>query len=646
MCGIAGYIGQAEPGILDEMLHRLVHRGPDDKGIYRGSGIALGARRLRVIDLLNGGQPKTNESKRIHVVLNGEIYNHRELQVELTNKGHHFVSRCDTEVLVHLYEEEGESFVHRLQGMFALALWDQEQQKLLLVRDRLGIKSLYVAPEEVGLDGNPLLLFSSELPSLLAVLSRHSINRHALAAYFSKLYIPGPETIYDEVVQLGPGEILKIQGGRRESWQYYRLDNEVTRDSSPPAMNRPEAFRTLLRDTVRSHLISDKPIGLLLSGGLDSASILAMMHQEMSEPINTFSIGYEPKADRAFNEIETARLLAEHFGTVHHTELVNPDVVQLLPKIIESMGEPFADSSSIPTYLISKIASQSVTVGLSGIGGDELFGGYPRYLGMHVAKQYSRFPVSLRKWMGRNVAFGLRDSADNQNRWGRVKRFMQDGDLSLADQYLSWTTFIPTEWGRSAFTKDFQDDAGFDYCEQAYREKFNRWPSKEPADQAMGLDLQTYLPDDLLRMADRLSMAHSLELRVPFCDHHLLALARTIPASVRLSRWKLKSFMRTALEPVIPSSILKRPKYGFQVPMARWLRDDLREMVHDYVSEKAIKEHEILNPKYVRWLLDQHESGARNFSDQVYGLLIYEMWKEKLKEQSQGQLLSRESFVS
>ena len=646
MCGIAGYIGEAEPSILHEMLKRLIHRGPDDEGIYREPGIALGARRLRVIDLVNGGQPKTNETGRLHVVLNGEIYNHRELQAELTGKGHHFTSRCDTEVLVHLYEEEGEAFVHRLRGMFAFALWDREQGTLLLGRDRLGIKSLYVAMNEVGLDGNPLLVFSSELPALVAALSRSTMNRHALAAYFSRLYVPGPNTMYEGIQQVGPGEILRIHQGQRESWTYFCPDRDRSALPPMPDTNKPEQFRYLLGETVRAHLISDRPLGLFLSGGLDSASLLAMMRQGTNGTINTFTIGYESDADHAYNEIGAAALLADHFGTEHHTEIVNPNAVELLPRILKAMGEPFADASAIPTFLISRVASHSITVGLSGIGGDELFGGYPRHLGMRLARQYSRLPIELRTWISRHVAPGLQESHDNQNRRGRVKRFLRTGHLPLVDQYLTWTTFIPPEWGHSAFTKDYQSEMGNHLLDSGYAEMFNEWPSADPADKAMGLDLQTYLPDDLLRMADRLSMAHSLELRVPFCDHHLLAFARTIPAPVKFSRWRLKGFMREALTPVLPPAILQRPKYGFQVPMARWLREELREMVHDYVTEKAVKEENVLNSTYVQWLIQQHECGSRNFSDQVYGLLVFEMWKELRKAQPECRVPSRESMVS
>ncbi len=630
MCGIAGYLGQADPQQLERMLARLVHRGPDDSGSHVEAGVALGARRLSVIDPAGGHQPVSNEAGTVWVALNGEIYNYRELREELIQKGHRFVSRCDTEVLAHLYEQEGEEGIKRLRGMFAYALWDRERQVLLLARDRFGIKPLYYCPQPGGGTAQ-VVAFSSELPSLLEAVGSRSIMPAAVLQYLTLLYVPGPGTIFEGIRQVMPGELLRIREGRLESWHYARMADPVEQVQVDDPREAAERFREVLRESVQAHLVSDVPLGLFLSGGLDSGSMLAMMRQVTNGPIRTFSIGYDAIADRSYNELAAARLLADTFGADHRDERLKPDAVHLVPKIVATMGEPFADSSAIPTYLVSELARRTVTVALTGIGGDELFGGYPRHMGLRAGALYASVPHAIRKWIANGLAPMLPEGTGSRNRRGRVKRFLRTGHLPVAEQYLTWVTFLPPEWGSSAFATEFYDRVGEEASAERYHALFDAWPSHDPSDRAMGLDLQTYLPDDLLRMGDRLSMAHSLELRVPFCDQYVLAFARTIPASLRFSGWRLKGFMRNALGPVLPGSILNRAKYGFQVPIARWLREDLREMVHDVLSDAAVRRRGYVKPGYVRWLIGQHESGARNFSDQIYALLVLELWHQQHK---------------
>ena len=589
-------------------------------------------RRLRVIDPAGGHQPFTNETGTVWVVMNGEIYNYRELRDELIKKGHRFVSNCDTEVLVHLYEQEGEDGVHRLRGMFAYALWDRERQTLLLVRDRLGIKPLYYTVRAGRTEGEGGVVFASELPALLAAYPPPALRPAALAQYLMLLYVPGPGTVFDGVQQLLPGELLKIVNGKIETRRYFRPEHSLGRRSSLAAADAATPFLELLFETVRAHLVSDVPLGLLLSGGLDSGAILAMMRRATNGSIRTFTIGYEAHADRSYNELDAARALARHFGTEHTEERLRPDAVKLLPRIVASMGEPFADSSSIPTYLVSEVARRSVTVALSGIGGDELFGGYPRYLGIRGGARYARAPETLRAWVATHLAPKLPEGDGSRNQLGRLKRFLADGHRSLPEQYVRWISFLPPEWGTSAFTPEWLAQVGPLATSDEYRSAFTRWPSEEPADRAMGLDLQTYLPDDLLRMGDRLSMAHSLELRVPFCDHELLSFALALPASARLAGGTLKGFMRKALRGLLPSTILNRAKYGFRVPLARWLREDLREMVHDLLSDETARRRGYVKPEYVRWLVHEHETGARNFADQIYALLVLELWQRQLDQ--------------
>ena len=632
MCGICGIIGQDDGAVLQRMLWRLIHRGPDEEGLYRQPGVALGARRLRVIDPDGGQQPVRNERGTVWAVMNGEIYNYRQLRQELLSKGHYLTSYCDTEVVVHLYEDEGFEAFRRLRGMFAIALWDHEHRTAWLVRDRLGIKPLYYAMRPNESNSGTCVVFSSEIPSLLEALPDWRLRPDAIAEYLAHLYVPGPDTIITGVHQLRPGEAMKISDGRVELLRYYRLDEEArVRNKWTDKEDDGEVLQ-VFRETVKAHLVSDVPLGLFLSGGIDSASLLAMMAKEHSEPVKTFSIGYEHPSDRSFSELESARFLANHFKTVHSETILRPDAVTLLPKVVEGMGEPFADSSAIPTYLVSEVARRTVTVALSGIGGDELFGGYPRYLGLRTAAQYQYLPVALRSQMARwSKHIGERGTGRDQA--ARLKRFLQDGHLPLQEQYRRWTTFIPAEWD-GVLWGDHLEAMFVDDRPLGSEILFDQWPSSDPVECAMGVDLQSYLPDDLLRMADRMSMAHSLELRVPFCDHHLLAATLRIPSRVRLTGWQLKGFMRRMLRGLLPDRILRAPKQGFMVPMARWFREDLRQMAHDLLSDDVVRDRGYVKPAYVRWLLEKHESGHRNFSDQLYALMVLELWHRGLRADS------------
>lgn len=636
MCGICGIIGETDGSALQPMLRRLIHRGPDEEGTYRQPGVSLGARRLRVIDPVGGHQPVRNERGTVWAVMNGEIYNYRELTHELVSRGHRLETRCDTEVLVHLYEDEGFEAFRRLRGMFAVALWDQERRSAWLVRDRLGIKPLYYAIRQYEAGRGPSVIFSSEIPSLLEALPDWRLRPEGVAEYLMHLYVPGPDTMIAGVHQLRPGEAMSISHEGVELLRYYRPE-EAFDDHEPWTIQ--EAGREVLHtfeETVQAHLVSDVPLGLFLSGGIDSASLLAMMAKEQRGPVKTFSIGYEHPSDQSFSELDSSRFLADHFKTVHSETILRPDAVALLGKVVEAMGEPFADSSAIPTYLVSEVARRTVTVAISGIGGDELFGGYPRYLGLRTAAQYQRIPRVLREHMAQwSRRIGEHGQARDQA--ARLKRFLGNGHLPLPEQYCRWTTFIPSEWDGILWGHRleamFLNNKPLGQAEAL----FVQWPSSDPADCAMGADLQSYLPDDLLRMADRMSMVHSLELRVPFCDHHLLAAALRIPSRVRLTGWQLKGFMRRMLRGLLPDRILRAPKQGFMVPMARWLREDLREMAHDLLTDDVIKERGYVKPAYVRWLLEQHESGRRNFSDQLYALMVLELWHRGLRTDSSEQ---------
>ncbi|NWF72441.1 MAG: asparagine synthase (glutamine-hydrolyzing) [Nitrospirae bacterium] len=628
MCGICGHSGQGEPDMLERMLERLVHRGPDEIGRHREPGVALGIHRLRVIDPQGGKQPVTNETSTVWAVMNGEIYNYRELREELINKGHRFVSQCDTEVLVHLYEEDGEGMVHRLRGMFAFALWDQAQQSLLLVRDRLGIKPLYYTVRS-GFGEAAKVLFASELPSLLAAIPPPSLRPRAIADYLSLLYVPGPETLYEEIYELRPGELLCVQDGSVRFERYWRPQESAIARAWRTKEEMVEHLHAQLRDAVRSHLVSDVPLGLLLSGGVDSSALLAFMRREITGPIKTFSIGYDAQEDQAFNELTAAKEVAMYFQTDHVETRLQPDASSLLLKVVEAMAEPFADSSAIPTYLVSEVARRTVTVALSGIGGDEFFGGYPRYLGVKAASLYGRVPSTLRSAIACTAAPTIREGVGGRDYAGRAKRFLQDGHRSIEQQYLMWTSFLPQDAEASALTTDLLAACGTNDRNATREHLFKTWPSDDPVDRAMGLDMQTYLPDDLLRMGDRISMRHSLELRVPFCDHLLVGFAKSIQGTQHLSGWNLKSFLKNGLRGLLPPAVLQGPKLGFHIPLARWLREDLKEMVGDLLSESVIRRRGYVNPGYVQDLLREHDSGRRNHADQIYALAVLELWQRQ-----------------
>jgi asparagine synthase (glutamine-hydrolysing) len=541
-------------------------------------------------------------------------------------EGHRFSSHCDTEVLAHLYEEDGTAGIKRLRGMFAFALWDREREMLLLGRDRLGIKPLYYATEGGRAGGRTHLAFSSELPSLAHALDRPEPEPEALLDYLTWLYVPSPRTLYRGIQHLPPGHLLQYRCGLIEIFRYAAIDEPADRPIWSSMAEAREQFIELFRETVKAHLISDVSLGLFLSGGLDSSAILAMMRRVTTGTIRTFSIGYADPSDQSYNELERARAVASHFDTAHTEAVLDPDITTLMPRIAAGMGEPFADSAAIPTYLVSHLARQSVTVALSGIGGDELFGGYPRYLGMRTLRHYLNLPHPVRSALSSLAAQLLPEGTDGRDQTGRLKRFLRFGTGEPIDQYLAWTTFIPTEWGTRAFEPDFLAQIPRRIPSARSRALFQDWPGQTLADRAMGLDLQTYLPDDLLRMADRLSMAHSLELRVPFCDHLLLEFAKSLPSSVRFGGWRLKGFLRAALAPWLPSFVLNGPKLGFRVPLARWLRTDLRELLQDHLTASSSILRRILRPAYVRWLMDEHLSGRRNFTDQLYALLMLEVW--------------------
>ena len=611
MCGISGIVSlNGNPVSAQEvrrMCAALSHRGPDDEGFYLGSTAALGMRRLSIIDLVTGAQPVRNEDGSIWVVFNGEIYNFADLRRDLLRRGHAFYTATDTETIVHLYEEYAEGCVERLRGMFAFALWDERRKTLLLARDRLGIKPLYYA--EVG----GRLAFASELKAILELPEiQRTINWRSAAHVFSFLTTPPSESIIEGVRKLEPGCLLIASAGRPTRLQRY-WDVSFRPETGTSEETFVERVRGLLSESVRLHTISDVPVGAFLSGGLDSSAVVATMSRLASGPVRTFSVGF---GESAFDETSHAREVARRFGTEHREVILGPEVADCLEDLAWHLDEPFGDSSAIPTYMVSKLASEHVKVVLSGDGGDELFAGYDRYVVEARERRYEALPGAARRVL-RAVGAALPEGM-------RGRRLLQHVSLSGADRYLDAAAlFRRQEQSRLFRPEVLERMAGYDPWS---------WP-REVLGQADGgwlaalqyLDLKAYLPLDILTKVDRMSMAHSLEVRVPLLDHRLVELAATIPPELRLLGGSTKHIFKKALRGILPDAIIDRRKHGFAIPLGGWFRGPLRHAVRDILLSDTARRRGIFDDACIERLLRRHQRG-RGLDLHIWTLLSFELW--------------------
>ena len=598
------------------MSATLAHRGPDSDGSFVEARAALAARRLAIIDLETGDQPISNETGTVHVVQNGEIYNYRDLRRELERGGHRFATHGDTEVLVHLYEEHGPAFANRLRGMFAIAIWDTDRNRLVLARDRYGIKPLYyrATPDE--------LTFASELRAL----PRGEIDLDALEAFLAFNSIPAPLTIFRETRKLPPGHVLVWQDGRAELERFARPApvhaDDVRADAEAELV---EELRARLRDSVRAHLVADVPVGVLLSGGIDSSALTALAAQESAEPVRTFSIGFE---ERSFDELGNARLVADRYGTEHRELVLRPDAALLLPELAEAFDEPFADSSALPTYLVSQLAAEDVKVALSGEGGDELFGGYYTYAADLLAPR-----VGGLARLARPVVELLPSSSAKASFDYRAKRFARAAHLPPLERHHAW---------KEIFSADARADltgrkTAFDPVD-LLRARFAETEGAEPLARLQDVDLGLYLVDDLLVKTDRASMAHSLEARVPFLDPVVTNFALALPTRHKVRGLRKKVLLRHALEPLVPGRILRGRKRGFSIPAAAWLRGELEPFARDVLSPANLRRQGFFEPETVRRLIDEHVSGREDLSRGLWGLLAFTLWHERHVERTPGPL--------
>jgi len=621
MCGLTGIFEYNRPTeIPRELVHRMnetiVHRGPDDEGVFVGPGIGLGFRRLSIIDLAGGHQPISNEDGTIWVALNGEIYNYAELRKELLDLGHQLATRSDTETIVHLYEEYGEQCFARLRGMFAIVLWDSRQRKLLMARDRVGKKPLFYSAD------SQRLLFGSELKALLAAdgLSRE-IDLEALSDYFSFGYIPAPKTIYRSVRKVLPGQYVVVcADGSLKQETYWDLSFRETEDRSEAEWC--ELIRHQLSEATRVRLMSDVPLGAFLSGGVDSSSVVAMMAQLMNQPVATCSIGFGVPE---FDESKFARQVARQFHTEHHEQVVEPDAVAVVHKLAWHYDEPFADSSAIPTYYVSAIARKHVTVALGGDGGDENFAGYRRYF---FDVMENRLRAHVPEGVRSNI-FGPLGRWYPGLAWAprifRAKATFQSLSRAPLEGYFnSISVFRPDEKPK-LLTGDFRARLnGYDSIE-TLRSYYDRADSSDPLSRIQYMDIKTYLTDDILTKVDRASMAVSLEVRAPLLDHHLMETLARIPSSLKLRGREGKYILKKAMEPTLPQEILYRNKQGFAVPLAHWFRHDLKGMARDVIF--GVRDG-ILDLGYLEKIWAEHQCGTFDRSGYLWAVLMFREWQQ------------------
>jgi asparagine synthase (glutamine-hydrolysing) len=619
MCGIAGIAsrtGAADPQRLRAMSATLVHRGPDSDGELVDGPVGLAARRLSIIDLAGGDQPIANEDGTVHVVQNGEIYNFRELRAELERAGHRFSTRCDTEALVHLYEEHGEGFADRLRGMFAVAIWDSRRRRLVLARDRYGIKPLYYRDE------NGELAFASELRAL----PRGEVDLDALERFLAFNSVPAPYSIFKGTHKLRAGHLLFWEDGVTRVERYARpapVPASKVRNEDPADL--AEELRARMRDSVRAHLIADVPVGVLLSGGVDSSLLAALAAQESGEPVHTFSIGFE---ERSFDELDDARSVAAMYGTRHEELVVRPDAALLLPRLAETFDEPFADSSALPTYLVSELAARHVKVALSGEGGDELFGGYYTYAADLLALRIGRLAPLARPVVERLPSSSRKASLDY-----KAKRFVRGASLPPLERHHAW---------KEIFSADFRAEltgrrSAFDPVD-LLRDRFAETEGAELLARLQDVDLGTYLVDDLLVKTDRASMAHSLEARVPYLDPVVTGLALALPTRLKIRGLQKKLLLRQAAAPLLPRRIVYGRKRGFSIPAAAWLRGELEPFARDVLAPDTLRRQGFFRPEPVTRLLDRHVAGKEDLSRQLWGLLGFTLWHQHHVERTPGPL--------
>lgn len=627
MCGICGIINSDGRPVQEELIHNmcmtLVHRGPDGEGIYISSqpkpSAGLGHRRLKIIDLTEAGnQPMANEDGSLWLVSNGEIYNYQQLRKDLQNRGHKFRSNTDAEVVLHLYEDFAEDCLSYLRGMFAFAIWDEKQGKLFLARDRLGQKPLLYY-----FDGQHFC-FASEFSALLSSgLIDKNINHKAIDQYLTFGYVPAPATIYKGIFKMLPGHYGIFQNGKLNLQKYWDLDY-----SHKIAISEKEAAQELIRylkEAVSLRLVSDVPLGVFLSGGIDSSTVTALMSQSANK-VKTFSIGFD-EAD--FNELEYARKIARYFSTDHREFIVEPKTLEILPLLVERYGEPYADSSAIPTYCVARETKKYVTVALNGDGGDESFAGYDRYQAMVLAERYSRLPAFFQDGLRRAAISIAPDSLNFKKRRKRLRRFFENASLPLYSRYCRWVCIINDIEKNKLYSENYKKQLNNANPEDWLRDYPDLSSDMEFVDRLMAIDIKTNLANDLLVKMDIASMANSLETRSPFLDHKLMEFAAKLPAEYKMKRLIKKYILKKAIKDFIPRENLNRRKTGFAVPIGEWFRNDLKGFLCEILLSKSFFNRGYFKPEVIKNMVKQHTEKQADYTFQLWALLMLELWHQR-----------------
>lgn len=630
MCGICG-LARPTAGpvpvpedIVARMCQEIVHRGPDDEGIYVDERVGLGTRRLSIIDLETGHQPLSNEDGSVWIAYNGEAYNYAEVRHELIARGHALRTKSDTETIVHAYEEWGSDFIHRFRGMFAFALWDKRTGKLWLVRDRIGIKPLYYTLTPGG-----TLVFGSELKAILAHPAvERELEPRALDLFLTLEYVPAPFSIFKNIFKLPAGHILEYDAGRIAIRKYWDLEPapdgpaDITPKRLPAVMDELYA---LLKESVKLRLVSDVPLGAFLSGGIDSSTIVGLMRELGASPLKTFSIGF---ADQSYNELAHARRIAELFETEHEELVIEPRALELTETLIRHLDEPFGDFSMFPTYLVSQMARRHVTVALSGDGGDELFAGYEHY----QAQRMSRWPLAPAggKVVGAAVN-RLKPSDKKKGTWNKLRRFTQGFDHEGGLRHLRWMMFLSDRTKKSLYAPGFVESLGGIRGlreRRPFADLFGRMRGFDRTTGELFLDLKTYLVDDIMVKVDRMSMAVSLEAREPLLDHKLVEFAFRLPGELKLRGGATKWIFKKTMERLLPKETVWRKKEGFSIPIKHWLKTDLKPLMEDTLSEDRLRRDGLFHPQPIRAMMDAHSAGRENYSHQLWALMVFHIWKD------------------
>ena len=624
MCGIVGIVNASERpverDVLERMNRAIVHRGPDEDGFYVKENAGLAMRRLSIIDLAGGQQPIRNADGTKWIVYNGEIYNYQELRQSLESRGHELFTNSDTEAVLRLYDEEGPDCLKHLRGMFAFAIWDERDRSLFVARDRVGKKPLLYSHQSNG-----DLIFGSEFQAVLQhpAVSRE-VDTHAIDEYMSFLCVPAPKTAFKQIRKLEPGHWLRWKDGRIETRRYWLPD--FSKKISIGEEEAIEETTRIVREATRLRMISEVPLGAFLSGGVDSSTVVALMAQESSQPVKTFSIGFE---EQDYSELKYARRVAEHVGAEYNEFIVRPNAIEVLPTLVEHYGEPYADSSAIPTYYVSRETRKHVTVALNGDGGDESFAGYERYAAMLMAERYRKIPELVRKTLVEMPVGLLPTSELKRSRLRDAKRFFSAARLSRTNRYLRWMSTFDPDVKRELYTDDFRATVASSDGKAIIDEWFKHANGSGVLDASMLTDQMTYLPNDLLVKVDIASMANSLEARSPFLDHKVIEFAASLPEGLKMRRFETKSLLKKVAARLVPREVVYRRKMGFGVPIGKWFRGEMKEFVRDAMLSPRALSRGIVRPGMIEKYVNEHTEGTRDHSFQLWTLLMLELWFQR-----------------